>query len=236
MIRRFDAAEPELMDVAEEATPELERDLANLASLNRRFGACRLVTDRLSPLLRRREPLRILDLATGGGDIPRAIVRQARALQCPVSVTAVDRQAATIQLAAKFSDGFPEIKYVQADVREFAPSHPVDIAMCNLALHHFEESDVIRILRQARQTAARAVLITDLRRSRVAQAAIFGVTGLLYREPMTRHDANLSAIRAFSFAELHRLAVAAGWWGFDHRRCPFFRQILWMDLAARSRR
>lgn len=236
MIRKFDTAEPEWMDVADEASTELERDLQNLASLNRRFGACRLVTDRLAPLLRRREPLRILDLATGGGDIPRALVQQARALQCPVALTAVDKQAATIRIAGKFSEGFPEIKFVQDDIVDFCPSQPVDIIMCNLALHHFEESDVIRILRQARQTAARAVLITDLRRSRVAQAAIFGVTGLFYRDPMTRHDANLSAVRAFSYAELRRLALAAGWWGFDHRRSPFFRQVLWLDMEARTRR
>ena len=43
MIRHFDSAEPEWMDVAEEATPELERDLRNLESLNRNFGAYRAI-------------------------------------------------------------------------------------------------------------------------------------------------------------------------------------------------
>lgn len=217
------------MDVAEEATPELERDLNNLASLNHRFGAYRAILARLTPILRRCEPLRILDLATGGGDIPRAVVRQARALQCPISITAVDRQAATIRIAEKFSEGFPEISYVRADIIGFAPAKPVDIVMCNLALHHLEESDVICILRQSRRMAGKAVLVTDLRRSRLAQIAIIGVTQLFYREPMTRHDARISAARAFSFAELHRLALAAGWWGFEHRRCPFFRQLLWTE-------
>jgi len=235
VIRQFDTAEPEWMDVAEDATPELERDLLNLASLNRRFGACRAVTGKLSPLLRRREPLRIVDLATGGGDIPRAIVREARVLQCPVSVIAVDRQAATLRIAEKFSAGFPEISYVRADVDGFVPERPADIVMCNLALHHFEESDVIRILRQCRQLAGTAVLITDLRRSRLAQVAIIGITELFYREPMTRHDARVSATRAFSFTELHRLALSAGWWGFEHRRCPFFRQLLWLEPGNRPR-
>jgi ubiquinone/menaquinone biosynthesis C-methylase UbiE len=229
VIRDFDAAEPEWMDVAEAATPELERDLRNLASLNRRFGACRAVLGKLSPLLRTGRPLQILDLATGGGDIPRAIVRRARALGCPVSITAVDRQAATLCLAGKFSAGFPEIDYVCADIVRFVPEKPADIVMCNLALHHFEESDVIGMLREFRRLARRAVLVTDLRRSRLAQAGIVAVTQLFYREPMTRHDARVSAARAFSFAELHRLALAAGWWGFEHRRIPFFRQLLWLE-------
>ena len=235
MIRRFDSAEPEWMDVAEEATPELERDLLNLESLNRRFGAHRLVLRQLAPLLRKREPLRILDLATGGGDIPRAVVREARARQCPISITAVDRQAATLHIAEKFSGDFPEIRFVRADIVGFAPEQPADIVMCNLALHHFEEGDVIRILRQCRLQAGHAALVTDLRRSFPAQIAIVGVTELFYREPMTRHDARVSAARAFSYAELHRLAVAAGWWGFEHRRHPFFRQMLWFEPDQRRR-
>jgi 2-polyprenyl-3-methyl-5-hydroxy-6-metoxy-1,4-benzoquinol methylase len=223
------------MDVATEATPELERDLGNLASLNRRFGAVGIVTKRIAPLLRRREPLRILDLATGGGDIPRAIVRQARALQCPVAITAVDRQAATLQIAEKASADFPEISFVPGDIVSLEPVADHDVVMCNLALHHFEESDVIRILRRCGQWATQAVLITDLRRSRLAQVAIVAVTELFYREPMTRHDARVSAARAFSFGELHRLAVAAGWWGFEHRRSPFFRQLLWLEPGQRRR-
>ncbi|MFM8808275.1 MAG: hypothetical protein ACKOJB_05095, partial [Chthoniobacterales bacterium] len=107
MIRQFDTAEPEWMDVATEATPELERDLTNLASLNRRFGAVGIVTKRLTPMFRRGEPMRILDLATGGGDIPRALVRQARAFKCPVAIDAVDRQAATLRIAEKASPDFP---------------------------------------------------------------------------------------------------------------------------------
>jgi len=221
------------MDVATEATPELERDLRNLESLNRNFGAYRAILTKLTPLLRRRAPLRILDLATGGGDIPRALVRHARRLQCPVSITAVDRQAATIRLAEEFSRGFPEIRYHRADIIDFVPGNSFDVVMCNLALHHFEESDVNRILRRCGEWATSAVLITDLRRSRIAQAAIVAVTQIFYREPMTRHDAKVSAARAFSFAELHRLAVAAGWWGFEHRRCPFFRQLLWLELGHR---
>ena len=235
MIRQFDTAEPEWMDVAESPTPELERDLRNLESLNRRFGAHRLVLKKLTPLLRRRQPLRILDLATGGGDIPRAVAREARSLQCPIAVTAVDRQEATLRIAEKFSGDFPEIQYVRADIVGFEPDQAVDVVMCNLALHHFEETDVIRILRQCRLQAGVAALVTDLRRSILAQVAIVGVTELFYREPMTRHDARVSAARAFSYAELHRLAVAAGWWGFEHRRCPFFRQMLWLEPDKRRR-
>lgn len=235
MIRNFEETRPEWMDVAETASPELERDLANLESLNRRFGGRRVVLDYLGPLLQAGKPLRILDLGTGGGDIPRAVVRRARELLCPVTITAVDRQEPTLQIAAEWSADFPEIRFVEGDILNFTPETPCDVVLCNLVLHHLDESDAIRLLRRCREIAGRAVLVTDLRRSRLAQAGIFAVTEVFYREPMTRHDARLSAERAFSFTELRKLAVAAGWWGFRHQRCRFFRQALWLDVEQRRR-
>jgi 2-polyprenyl-3-methyl-5-hydroxy-6-metoxy-1,4-benzoquinol methylase len=236
MIRRFQEDRPEWMDVVETATPELEADLANLESLNQRFGAHRLVLDYLDPVLARRQPLRVLDLGTGGADIPRALVLRAREVGCPILVTAVDRQQPTLEIAEKFSTGFPEIRFVRADFLDFAEGTLYDVVLCNLVLHHLDETDAIRLLRRCRELTRGVTLVTDLRRSRLAQAGIFAVTELIYRDPMTRHDARLSAERAFSFPELHKLAIAAGWWGFRHRRAPFFRQALWMDMAARALR
>jgi len=235
MIRNFEESRPEWMDVAETASPELERDLANLESLNRRFGAHKLVLDYLTPVLERRQPLRVVDLGTGAADIPRAIVRRARELGCPIVITAVDRQQPTLEIAEKFSAGYPEIRFQRADFLTFAEGTIYDVVLCNLVLHHLDETDVIRLLRRCRELTKAAALVTDLRRSRLAQAGIFAVTELFYREPMTRHDARLSAERAFSYPELRKLATAAGWWGFRHKRTPFFRQALWMDAAARKR-
>jgi 2-polyprenyl-3-methyl-5-hydroxy-6-metoxy-1,4-benzoquinol methylase len=236
MIRRFEEDRPEWMDVADSATPELEADLANLESLNRQFGAHRLVLDYLEPVLARREPLRIVDLGTGAADIPRAVVQRARQLGCPVAVTAVDRQQPTLEIAEKFSAGFPEIRFVRADFLDFSEGTIYDVVLCNLVLHHLDTTDAVRLLRRCRELTRGVALVTDLRRSRLAQVGIFAVTELVYREPMTRHDARLSAERAFSFPEMRKLAIAAGWWGFRHRRAPFFRQALWMDMAARTRR
>lgn len=235
MIRNFEESRPEWMDVAESVTPELERDLANLESLNRRFGAHQLVLDYLEPVLSRREPLRILDLGTGAADIPRALVRRARELGCPVIVTAVDRQQPTLDIAEKRSADFPEVRFQRADFLTFAEGTIYDVVLCNLVLHHLDESEAIRLLRRCRELTKGVALVTDLRRSRLAQTAIFAVTEVLYREPMTKHDARLSAERAFSYPELRKLAVAAGWWGFRHKRAPFFRQALWLDMAARKR-
>jgi len=234
MIRNFDETLPEWMDVVEKETLELERNLLNIESLNRRFGGCTTALYYLEPRLRQRQPLHILDLATGGGDIPRAIVTRARHLQCPIQITALDRQQPILNIAEKRSEAFPEIHFVHADMLTFQSEISYDVVMNHLSLHHLEEHDAIRLLRRCRELTCGAALVTDLRRSRMAQAAIFAATTLAYRDPMTKHDARLSAKRAFSFAELRKLAIAAGWWGFHQRRRPHFRQALWMDIAGRK--
>lgn len=235
MIRKYEESEPQWLDVADTPSEELGRELANLESLNRRFGAHHTVLRYLEPLLQRRQPLRIVDLGTGAADVPRVVASRAREIGCPILITAVDRQQATLDLAEKMSAGFPEIRFVRADALTFSEGALYDIVLCNFVLHHLDETDAIRLLRRCRELAKGAVLATDLRRSRLAQVGIFAVTGLFYREPMTRHDARLSAERAFSFPELGKLAVAAGWWGFRHRRAPYFRQVLWMDKDAQRR-
>lgn len=234
MIRNFDETRSEWMDVAEKVTPELERDLANIEALNQRFGGCATILYYLEPRLRRGQPLHVLDLGTGAGDIPRALVTRARHLHCPIQITAVDRQEPILTIAQKRAEAFPEIHFVQADMLTFDAGVSYDVVMNNLSLHHLEEHDAIRLLRRCRELTHGAALVTDLRRSRMAQAAIFAATTLIYREPMTRHDARLSAIRSFSFAELRKLAIAAGWWGFHQSRRPYFRQALWMNIAGRT--
>jgi hypothetical protein len=42
-------------------------------------------------------------------------------------------------------------------------------------------------------------------------AGVYLLIALIFREPKTRHDTRLSAMRAFSFSEMRDLAVHAGW-------------------------
>ena len=72
--RQFDPADPEWMDRPQPVSAELLSDLRNLRALNRYFGSYRLVRYFLRRWIRPGDRLRILDLATGSGDIPRLVV------------------------------------------------------------------------------------------------------------------------------------------------------------------
>lgn len=229
MRRRFDPAVLEMMDRPQPITPELERDLANIRSFNRRFGSHRLIRHFLLRWLKPNTNMRVLDFATGSGDIPRLIVDFARANRVPIRVDAIDQQGSTVEIARTLSVNYPEITFKAADLFEWNPPEPYNIVLCTLALHHFTETDAVRVLQKCAMSSRGAVLVSDLRRSQWLSLAVYLVTMIFYRERMTQIDARLSAERAFSFHEMAELARRAGWKNFGHRRFAVGRQAIWLE-------
>ena len=231
MKRQFNPAEPELMDRPQPVSAELERDLQRIRQFNRYFGSYRLVLRFVGRWIKPGDRLHIVDLATGSGDIPRLIVDHARKIGAKVEIDALDRQLATLEIARKLSADYPEISYLEANLLEWQPSDHYDIVLCSLVLHHFSKKDAVRVLQRCRQLSRKFVLVSDLRRGFLAAAGVYLLTALIFREPMTRYDARLSAARAFSFAELGELARKAGWTKFGHKKFRFARQAIWLEAA-----
>lgn len=229
MSREFDPNAPELMDREQPVSPELEKDLANLVSLNRCFGSHRLMRRFLAGWLKPERCYRVLDLCTGAGDLPRVVSDWARARGISVRIDAIDANAATIEIARVASAEYPEITFLRGDVLSHAAEATYDLVTCSLALHHFSEADAVRLLRRARELSHRFILVADLERCAATTLGVWLVTELIYREPMTRHDGRVSAQRAFSFGEMRALAERAGWRDFGHARFMFCRQALWLD-------
>src|SRR5207248_11598316 len=129
----------------------------------------------------------------------------------------------------RLSASYTKISFINHDLLEWHPAESYDIVLLSLALHHFSDNDAVKVLRKCRELSRGAVLISDLRRARWLSAGVYLLTTMVYREPMTRNDARISAARAFSFGEMHELAERAGWKNFGHKRFPLGRQAIWLD-------
>src|SRR6267154_4870730 len=119
MKRNFDATVLEMMDRPQPVYAELERDLERIRQLNRWFGSYRLVLGFIGNWIRPADKLRVVDLATGSGDIPRLIVDYARKIGARVEIDALDRQPATLEIARRLSADYPEISYHEANILEW---------------------------------------------------------------------------------------------------------------------
>ena len=88
--RRFDPAVPEMMDRPGQDPKLLRDDLTVLETINRRFCGYAIPFHYLPQF----QPRTILDLATGSGDVPRAI-----AGRFDVAITAVDGNPQILEIA-----------------------------------------------------------------------------------------------------------------------------------------
>ena len=151
------------MDRPQPVSPELERDLERLRQLNRWFGSYRLVSTFIRRWIIPGAKMRIVDLATGSGDIPRLVVDYARTIGAQVEIDAIDQQAATLEIARSLSAEYPEISYYPANILEWDPAQAegYDIALCSLVLHHFGDDDAVKLLRRSRELSKRFVLVSD---------------------------------------------------------------------------
>ena len=229
MKRGFDPAVLEMMDRPQPVSSELERDLQRLRQLNRWFGSYRLVSDFMQRWIKSGSRMRIVDLATGSGDIPRLLVNYARKIGAHLEIDAVDRQPATLQIARKLSAKYPEISFYEANILTWDCVQHYDVALCSLVLHHFSDEDAVTVLGRCRQLSKKFVLVSDLRRGFLLRVGVHLLTAVIFREPMTRFDARLSAQRAFSFSEMRQLAIQAGWRNFGHKKFRFARQAIWLE-------
>jgi 2-polyprenyl-3-methyl-5-hydroxy-6-metoxy-1,4-benzoquinol methylase len=229
MNRRFDSSQHEFMD--DPATPrhELAQAIDELAIMNRRFGSHRLLRRFLERWLNPGRCYRILDFCAGAGDLPRAMARWAREREITLRIDAVDKNPVIVELAKERSADFPEIHYQVGNALLDTPGDGYDLVHCALSLHHFSDADAARVLIRCGELSNRWVLVSDLERSPLTTAAVWGLTTFFQRGRVTAHDGRVSAQRAFSYHEMRQLAVAAGWQNFGHSRFLWCRQALWLE-------
>src|SRR5260370_14931560 len=139
MKRSFNPAGLDVMDGREPVSAGREGDLENIRRLNRWFGSYALISIFLSRWIKPGARLRIVDLATGSGDIPRLIAEYGRKVGGELRIDALDRQSATLEIAKKLSVHYPEITFIETDVFSWQPSTTYDVDFCSLALKHFRE-------------------------------------------------------------------------------------------------
>lgn len=150
-----------------------------------------------------------LDVASGSGDLPRAVLRRARARGWSVRATALDRSPEVLAVARDYLAGYP-VTLRQGDACALPyPDRSVDVVSCALALHHFAPEAAAQVLRELARVARHAWLVVDIERSLPAYLGVLALR-LLLRSPVTRHDAPASVLRAYTLPELMELLRQAG--------------------------
>lgn len=202
------------MDQPDVDPEELAKSLRDLRAVNRWLGGRRSVLRNTLDIIRRVpwDPVTILDVATGGGDLPLALAAEARRRGFELRIIATDIHSHTLAFAEEATRPEPWIEVRRADALDlpFADG-AVDIATCSTTLHHFSDKEALKVLQELNRVSRFGVVLTDLARSTAAIAGAELLSRTVWRNhPITRHDGPASVRAAFTVAELRELARLAG--------------------------
>lgn len=163
-------------------------------------------------LSKRQEPLRILDVASGGGDNLIGLVRQAAHDSVAVEAMGCDINPNAIRYAQKTADrsGLSCVGFFQLNALEDPFPENYDVIMCTLFLHHLKEADIRNVLARMAKATRKLVLVDDLRRNRLGYLYAWVGARLLTRSHIVHIDGPLSVRAAFTLAEFDQLARDAG--------------------------
>ncbi|MEK7469654.1 MAG: methyltransferase domain-containing protein [Planctomycetota bacterium] len=151
------------------------------------------------------ERIVVLDVGTGGGDIPHALAKWGRSAGFDLRIVALDRAAECVRAAKLGTGGVVDI--VRGDAFRM-PVREVDYVTASMLFHHLGDEDCLRLLRIFGSLARRGIVVNDLLRRRRAwlwARALSSVYGEL-----AANDAPLSVLRGFSLPEAQSLADASG--------------------------
>ena len=227
--------QPELMDHPDVDVGVHREALDGLALVNRISASALILWRPIRDLCRQRQragdprPVRVLDIASGGGDVSCELWRRARRRGFPLEVTGCDFSPVAIDHARHTAARLKaDVSFVPLDVLAEPIPAGYDVVACSLFLHHLDDDQAITVLRKMGEAAGSLVLVNDLKRCKLGWWAAHIGTRLLSRSHVVHDDGIVSVEGAFTPAEALALADKAGLVGATvQRRFPFRYLLSW---------
>jgi 2-polyprenyl-3-methyl-5-hydroxy-6-metoxy-1,4-benzoquinol methylase len=213
----------------------LERTYEQFGLVNAVVSGQRTVYRRwIRPRIRRRAAVgdvgRMLDVGTGGADLPRRVLHWARADGLPLEIVAIDPDERAIDFARR-RPSLPGLELRAVSTRELAAAGEwFDIVTSNHVLHHLDGREFGALLADSEALAAPGGVAVhgDIERTRYAYAAFWLGTlpfqPNLLRGSLIRADGLTSIRRSHTAAEL-AAALPPGWRAL--RALPSRLELVW---------
>ena len=158
-------------------------------------------------------PLRILDIASGGGDMAIQLACRLQRSGINVSAEGCYISSTAISYAAEqaLRSGCHNIRFFEHDVlKDELPHASYDVVMCTLFMHHLDEPEAVQLLNVMNHAARHLAMVDDLQRTSLGYGLAWAGCRLLTRCRIVHVDGPLSVQGAFTVDEAEQLAVEAG--------------------------
>jgi ubiquinone/menaquinone biosynthesis C-methylase UbiE len=207
------AGVPELLDGDLDDPSTLGRNLRDLRRVNRLSGGAALSRRAIAFLVPPPAPVSVLDVGTGAVDIPLALLAAGRRDGRQVEVTATDSREEVLAAARALTPGLEQTDGLTLSIADGRglpfPDDAFDVGHASLVLHHIEPDEAIGFLRELARVSRRGIVINDLSRRPITFIGAWLLSHALTTNHYSRHDAPLSARRAYTLNEARSLMARA---------------------------
>jgi len=155
------------------------------------------------------DPVHIVDVGSGGGDVLRQIAGWARRRGIAVQLTGIDLNPYAARAAAESTPKELGVAWVTGNALVYRPEKPVDIVVSSLTAHHLEDEEIVALLRWMEATAQVGWFINDLERSEWSCRMFGWLERIAGWHRFVRHDGPVSFRRALRKEDWVRLLTAA---------------------------
>ena len=158
-------------------------------------------------------PLRLLDVACGGGDVMVDVASRAHRAGVPLAVHGCDSSPVALEHARREAERRGvEADFFARDVLAEGLPGGYDLVCSSLFHHHLSREDAVGLLR-AMAEAGHRVLVQDLLRGTLGYVLAWSGLRLLSRSDVARVDGPRSVRAAFTLSEVRTMATEAGYVG-----------------------
>ncbi len=183
----------------------LHNTLDTLASINKWLGGNNVTINGLKKILGsypKNEPITIIDLGCGGGDMLRRISSYGKKEGYTFKLIGIDANKDAMIHARHLSKNYRDISFIDCDIfSEEFETLQYDLVLSTLFLHHFKEEEIIDILSKAKNKAKLGIIVNDLHRHPMAYY-LFKLVCLTIKNRMIIEDGLTSILRGFNREEL----------------------------------
>ena len=226
---------PEIMDQPGLDEQEHMLALRGLARINAWSGSAGILWPALRDLARAADSggIRVLDIASGAGDVPIRLWKQAQRAGLKLEISGCDRSPAAVRAATeRASAAGAAVHFFTLDALAGPIPSEYDAITCSLFLHHLETVEALDFLNRIAAATRKLVLINDLARGHLGYALAWFGTRILSRSRVVHVDGPLSVRAAFTLAEAKSLAKEAGLAGASVRwRWPCRFLLNWQRVG-----
>ncbi|NRA91702.1 MAG: methyltransferase domain-containing protein [Psychroserpens sp.] len=206
---KYRSDEKEIMDDMDYQGKILHDSLDTLAKINRWLGGNAVTLSGIKLALKdhpKQEPITIIDLGCGGGDMLRVVSRFGDQNNYQFRLIGIDANAHTVAYARMLSGDYDNISYEVMDIfSEAFQNLKYDMVIATLFFHHFKNEELHSFLKPLIKKAKLGVVINDLHRHRLAYY-LFKLLCVTITNQTIIQDGLTSVLRGFKKQELIQLS------------------------------